>query len=451
MSNRIFLLSVFGILFFAYAYINQGHGWNQNARLDTLHVLVEEKTFSIDSYHANTGDKVMFNGRYYSEKAPGIVAIALPVFAVSKALLHMFAVDSKIGRGWTVLAWITTAGSAGLVTALGGMALCALLSILVGRKTALITILALFLGAGPFPYATALFSHAVTAGLFAVVLFLLVTNGGGKFTDSIAGGVCGLAVASEYPTAIIAVGIFLFLGTISRQRARNFILGSLPFLALVPMQNFITSGDPFLIAHGNNIGFPGMKEGFFGFLLPNISVTKILLFSQYRGLLFWTPFLWLAVPGFFFLFHEQRRLFWLTLLCPVLYVVFYSGFYYWNAGWSLGPRYLVPTVPLLAIPAAYGCRYLKRTGMVLMILSVLMTGGATVVTATPPEVIMAPLLDFYLPRLEQGMLAMNIGHQLGLTGLWSIVPLVVVIFLSAAYLFWKLREDVSTAKPREVH
>ena len=61
-------------------------GWNQDSRLDLLHALVVQKSFAIDAYHENTGDKSINNGHYYSDKAPGIVFIALPFCAAAGVL-----------------------------------------------------------------------------------------------------------------------------------------------------------------------------------------------------------------------------------------------------------------------------------------------------------------------------------------------------------------------------
>jgi len=75
-------------------------GWNQNSRLDLLHALFVQKTFKIDQYHENTGDKSVHDGHYYSDKAPGIVFIALPAFAVSVAVLNILDIPLDSPRGW---------------------------------------------------------------------------------------------------------------------------------------------------------------------------------------------------------------------------------------------------------------------------------------------------------------------------------------------------------------
>src|SRR5882724_5515943 len=170
-SLRKQAILLFCLLFFCYAYIHQGMGWNQNSRLDLLHALFVQKTFKIDQYHENTGDKSVHDGHYYSDKAPGIVFIALPAFAVSVAVLNILDIPLDSPRGWLASSWITTIGSVGLLTALGGAAMFLLLCRFVEQKYAFMTTMVTFLGAAPFPYATMLFSHAAVIGLICVALW----------------------------------------------------------------------------------------------------------------------------------------------------------------------------------------------------------------------------------------------------------------------------------------
>ena len=55
--------------------------WNQNSRFDLVVALVEDHTFQIDKYVANTGDYALYDGHYYSDKAPGMALLGLPVYS----------------------------------------------------------------------------------------------------------------------------------------------------------------------------------------------------------------------------------------------------------------------------------------------------------------------------------------------------------------------------------
>ncbi len=164
---------LFCVLMFCYTYVHQNGGANQNSRLDLLHSLFVHRTPQIDAYHTNTIDKSTANGHFYSDKAPGIVFLAIPSFSVSVVILKLIHISLDSRDGWLASSWITTAGSVGLITALGGAAMLVFLAQLVGRRYALISTLVVFLGAAPFPYATMLFSHAAVMGLICIALWAI--------------------------------------------------------------------------------------------------------------------------------------------------------------------------------------------------------------------------------------------------------------------------------------
>src|SRR5687767_7828251 len=217
---------VFLSLFLPFAYFNHSDGWNQGARLAELHAITLQGTLQIDKYHEVTGDKAVIDGHYYSEKAPAIVAIALPAFAVTTWLQRMMGVAPDSPEGWRVSQWIATAGSVGFVTALGGAFFFLLLLGPLGAPLALLATYAVFLGTITFPYATAMFAHAGTIGFLSIALWALLDHSSPR-RDYLAGCCAGLAVASEYPAIIPATALGLYL---ARDPARAFRYG----LALVP-------------------------------------------------------------------------------------------------------------------------------------------------------------------------------------------------------------------------
>ncbi len=67
-----------GALFLTYAFFYQAGGWNQNSRFDLVRAVVDEHTLRIDDYQANTGDKALIDGHYFSDKAPGLALVSVP-------------------------------------------------------------------------------------------------------------------------------------------------------------------------------------------------------------------------------------------------------------------------------------------------------------------------------------------------------------------------------------
>src|SRR5205807_3241126 len=63
----------------AYATLIQSFSWNQTSHYDLIRALDRGRT-TIDAYQANTGDKVLYRGHYYSARAPGLALFALPFY-----------------------------------------------------------------------------------------------------------------------------------------------------------------------------------------------------------------------------------------------------------------------------------------------------------------------------------------------------------------------------------
>jgi hypothetical protein len=429
-------LALFGLLFFSYFYVHQDYtGGTSTSRLDLLHALVVDGTFHIDRYHRNTSDKAHFGGHYYSDKAPGTVLLALPGFLLAHWMVserdQTHPMQSWRNAGWLEKSWLATVSSAGLITALGGMFFFMWLCRYVDQKTALITALALFLGAAPFPYATMLFSHALVAGLIVISLWLIERGQdrqlGNDRLYALAGFCAGLALASEFTAGIVIAGLFVFVALSGWRPALWFSMGAVPPLLLIPAYNWICFESPFTLGYSHQAVFPEMERGLYGIAWPDGSTALKLLFSPERGLLFWSPFFIMALFGYPLLWRKSRRVFWLALIIPIIQVVCISGYTWdWRAGWTLGPRYLSPVLPLLAVPAAFGAQRHPALGAVLIAASIALTGLGTLINATPRYEIANPLFELHLPGLIEGKFTYNAGQFLGLPGHWSMAPLFVI-------------------------
>src|SRR5216684_9234062 len=86
-------LLIAAVTFISYAYFYEGGGWNQNSRFDLVRAIVEQRTLRIDAYHQNTEDKAFANGHYYSDKAPGLALLAVPIAVAARPWLQAAGVD----------------------------------------------------------------------------------------------------------------------------------------------------------------------------------------------------------------------------------------------------------------------------------------------------------------------------------------------------------------------
>src|SRR5512140_753989 len=70
--------------------------WNQNSRFDLTAAIVERGTLSIDAYLANTGDYALFNNHAYTDKAPGLSLLAVPIYVIIQPVTRIDFVQTLI-------------------------------------------------------------------------------------------------------------------------------------------------------------------------------------------------------------------------------------------------------------------------------------------------------------------------------------------------------------------
>lgn len=58
------------------------------SQLALTRAIVDEGRLEIDSYYNETGDRAYYNGHYYTDKAPGLSFLALPVYATWKFIYY---------------------------------------------------------------------------------------------------------------------------------------------------------------------------------------------------------------------------------------------------------------------------------------------------------------------------------------------------------------------------
>ena len=442
----------FLLLALLYGYVHQGSGWNQNSRLDLLHALVVKHSVRIDDYAPNTGDRALFNGHFFSEKAPGVTFVAFPAFVLSYEFLRARGIDLDSGQGWFISDWLTTALSVGLLTAFGGLVFVLILSRFIGTGDALRVTPFIFIGTGLFPYATMLFSHSLTAAWLTIALgatFHADESPSGRLWPVIVAGVCsGLAAASEVQAIIVGAGLALYTYARSRRHASVFVTSAFFPALLVPIYNVACFGGILNFGYLHDSYFPEMAKQIFGFGWPKLRSLWLLLGSSDKGLFFWSPFLLIAVGGYRRLWRLDRKRFALLLGVPATYVVLFSGFAFPDGGVCLGPRYLVPIIPFLGVACGLGWRELPVTGSLLGWLSVLLTGVATMITALPSGSRYF-VTEVYLPALLRHDFAPNLGALLGWRSTASIVVPPLVAALGFQFLAWWSERPVRKTGPAE--
>jgi hypothetical protein len=178
--------------------------------------------------------------------------------------------------------------------------------------------------------------------------------------------------------------------------------GTIGVLPLV-LHNQLAFGDPFALGYANVVGFEGMKQGFFGVGLPDPTVMAELLFGLYRGLLPLSPVLFLVPFGLVVMATRPgtRAVAVIIMLAFIIQLAINAGYVYWSGGWAVGPRHLVPILPLLALTLAFAWPRegaARRVVLTLIVISfaisLICAGGGMFA----PVQFHNPLLEWVLPR-----------------------------------------------------
>ena len=420
----------------ACAFLVQGTGWNQLSHYALVRALAEG-TATIDRYRGETGDVSYFEGHYYSNKAPGLAFVTLPAY---------LALDST-GAG-TMMARLPEAstGGVGMLWALGLVGVvfpAALLLLLVQRTTNLLAsgfgaaaALTMGLGTLVLPFATLFFSHVLAAAL-GFAAFVLAWRERERDPRAAllvaAGALAGLAITTEYPLAIVAVAVGLYVLARPRRAGRALAYGSGVAVGVLPLllYNWWAFGSPLHLSYVNVVIEPGRTghdvigahaTGFFGVGMPSFRAAAALLVSSV-GLLTLTPVVAAGFLGTCLLFRQGRRAEAATIAgVAIAFFVYNSAYFLPLGGSSPGPRFLLPVLPFLAVSVALAYRAFPTTTLALFGVS---AASMLVITATGP--LRAPD-GRWLERLGSGDFVATVLSGLGAGRGWiAVSPFFVAV------------------------
>jgi hypothetical protein len=494
-----------------YGYFYQGGGWNQNSRFALILAVAEQGRLDLGQFANCTGDRAWIGGQWYSDKAPGISLLGLPGYWLVKGLAQVvpWTGSQRLIAG----SYVATLLAVAIPAVAGCVALASLLVRLGTSPQRAVGVAAAYgLGTLAWPYATLLYGHQTAAALGLIALEQLVaarcaaagvasttatqrglwpcsripagnehtpastslvsagpeqhgaTRGSSVAIDQqrthqgdwrlfIVGLLLGMAVLVEYPAALFGLLLIPLAAWLMARPSRLCWLcvgAAMPLLLLVTYQKLVT-GAWFQAAYAFSTQAPRRQGVWFGIDPPRTAVVFQLLFAPYRGLLLWSPWLLLAIPGACSWWQRRSvRPFMVgSLLFSLTVLLLNAGLVDWDGGRSCGPRHLVPIVPMLAWLAA-GAPVPRWLWWSLVSPSVVLMLAATAVLpeVSPPD---TPFLDVILPAVMKGQLALNtqapwdylpiaggptrawnLGLLVGLPGWLSVGPLVAWCLCCAA-------------------
>ena len=330
-------------------------------------------------------DRAVFDGRTYSDKAPGMSFLAVPAYEVERiAGIAKAPVDWEAeGDPSLWLIRVLTSGLLFLVSVLIVGRLGERLVAGAGAATAAIFGVATLAG----PLAPTFFEHDA-AGAFAIAAFALAWVGRRPYAIALAGLCAGTAVLFQYATGLIALALFVYSAWRHRTRAVWFLAGAVPPALALGAYDSAAFGSPFHLSYRYvaNVYAERQHHGFFGIGAPTLGGLKDVLVGT-RGLLYFSPVLVAAALGLWLLWRRGTRA--EALLAAVVVVLFLlldAGYFLVYGGGTPGPRFFAPALPFLALglPCVLA-RWPRPTLALAFISAVLTTVDALSWGVRPPD------------------------------------------------------------------
>jgi hypothetical protein len=393
------------------------------------------------------------DGRHYSNKAPGVSLLAVPVHAAHRALAG--GAPSIAASTWAMRIFVVTLPCLLFLVVVWRVAGRFAADAPLARRRALV---AYGLGCMALPYGVLFFSHALAAAAagasFAAAVALVRDAPRRPRLLALACGACaGAAVLIDYQGLLAALAIGTYLLGRTRGPRRWTTVGLALVAALVPLgalaaYHAAAFGAPWRTGYAFAAD-PAHRQGVLGIVGPNRLAMWNATLSPSNGLLVLTPWVVLAVVGAVAIARDPARRARLgaeAATCAViaaLYLLFIGSLVpsFGRAGWSVGPRYVGVALPFLAWLAAAGFAALERRRLASIAASGLVVAAAIVhvVAATSfphwPDSFANPLYEVSFRALGEGLAPRSLGGALGLDGPLGLLP---IYLAAAALLGWAI-------------
>jgi len=435
--------------FLIYAYFFQGSGWNQLAHFSTMRSLAEHGSADISRFHNLTGD-VTFRGEHiYSNKPPGIALLGTTIYFVLMKIERAMRFDIGATKVWLTNLYLMTILLSSLPAALTNVQLYYLLRrTALARRTALFMVGAFAFGSLSLPYGGILMSHTMTALLILLAWHLLSRSELTSRKAIIAGVLMGLGILCDLLTVPVAGVMALYL-LARRPRAKvwvGYCLATAWGLLATLLYNRLAHGSalssgPFHPAP--QMGEPGLLVEQFGY--PEWMRIYWITYHPMRGLFLTCPIFIACLMSALMIRRPIRVSLELITILFILsiYVLFYLTFNGWTGGWAIGPRYLIPALPLLWLLAAPAFVRLPKICALLTVLSIVQMLAVTSINAQLPEPntvlvehsdpVRACLISFVRGQTNQTLDGWNVGQLLHVPEHFQLVP--IYLLLSGFYCF----------------
>ena len=426
---------------------------NELPRIYLAMALVDRGALNIDPELQRlqpTPDTSTYKGKLYCNKAPGMSFFAVPAYAVMK----LFNGNKPLGYGddksrmkdlRRMFYWLRLFGAT-VPSLLFLLLVWRFLGEIIPRIGTRRWVLAAYaLGTMASTYGTLLIAHQLSGLLVAtgyLLLFLRSRQRGGWWTPALAGLASGAGVLVDYQVAFIGPPLFIYGLVVLRPRIRPmalFAAGAAIPLASLLLYQWGAFDSPLHTGYHfpTNLQFQQWhSQGFLGMKSFSASACWAAFFSSDNGLFYFSPFLLLALPGLVEMFRRRdlRADAGFCLLLMLFFAYFTSSLSFWPSGWDVGPRYITCALPYFLVPVAALLARLGEArwywGIVprgLMAASVLLYVTINAVFPHFPGNFSDPWFDLIVRFGRAGYAPYNLGWLLGLRGLPTLLPVLLVL------------------------
>jgi hypothetical protein len=321
--------------------------WNKdgNGMLEVAISLVKNQNFRVPPSFGALG----VDGHYYSMWYPLQSILALPLVAIGLALSQRFNLPEgyMAGAFALILPPLYTAATTALVV---------LLAFRLGsdRQGAYIAALSYAFCTISSAYAREFYPEPLIAVLTILSVYLIF---GTSVRSQLSGSfIAGLALLAKPSTVLLGplLSVYLYL---KKQPLAIAIAPSIStgvFAAIYGVYNYVRFGSPV------SFGQSWMTNAATDIISAPVSAQQSnhltegllgMLVSPGRGVIWYSPCVLLGFVGFFYAYKSKRFEALLIIGFSLIFLIINSGAW-WTGAWSWGPRYLLPTFPLLLSLAA---------------------------------------------------------------------------------------------------
>jgi hypothetical protein len=393
----------------------------ERGRYALLYSMAENKTFAFPADIARfAAPDVGYTGSHYASLfAPGVSFIALPGYLIGK-----FFGFAQVGS-FAIIA----------LFAIANVFLLRAIAVRLGAYSLAATIasIAFIFGSPAFTYATTLYQHHISTFLILASVYLLIRFNS-FFSLFLIWMLCGFSISVDYPNffMMLPIGVFALYKTVLFKKENGIATIKISLLRvfavvglILPMVFFLwfnqmSNGSPLQLSGGlqqikevKANGEPAFQQeiqtpqkrlveqnyeaqqSILSFFWNRNMINGVYshFFSPDRGMIFYTPVMFLGIVGIIIALGKKQKYVGLLTAIIGFNIILYSMWGDPYGGWAFGSRYLIPTYALLAVYLAIALTYLKKYNLFLLLFFILFsysisvnTLGAVTSSRNPPQV-----------------------------------------------------------------